>query len=237
MKYVLMLDHSTVSQLFPGEAIHGIKVVDGFQCPGSEAFSKIAIVHAHKRVCVVGLRVSQPAFQEDEQRICLLARLPVLQDWVWDVTALAGDGGLVAVALGHNMVELWSVAAQEARRLRIATSEEHCLLYSAKFFGTTEQSLILASGELDPGMDLTEACPKAGQGRAPFQCCVRCTSHSNVASPRPRAYRFPACLRHYLPAGVAVETVCQSGRQFSARRCSRATAALWSRRGDILHDV
>lgn len=192
-------------------------MTSGFVCAGSEGCVAVAVVHAQKRVCVVGIdcqeerapnttsRAASTATEEPALAIRVIACLPEMRDWVWDAIALPsptsaspGGDGRIALALGHNTVELWSVSAAGHHRLRVATSEEHCLLYSAKFFGTTEETLLLASGKPDKKARCvsTYCCPGL------FGTCkvLHCSLRPSLLILQIR--------RDYIQAGVAVAAVC-----------------------------
>ncbi|KAG0173417.1 WD repeat-containing protein 6 [Apophysomyces sp. BC1015] len=52
----------------------------------------------------------------------------------------------IAIAFAHNYVEVYNIEAQTPQRLYHVQCQVRCILYSARFFGTTLRTLTLASG-------------------------------------------------------------------------------------------
>ncbi|TPX55136.1 hypothetical protein PhCBS80983_g05566 [Powellomyces hirtus] len=70
------------------------------------------------------------------------------KDWIKDVHWMSADGDhpsiTLALALTHNFVEVWDLTAGSL--IDTVQCEEHCILYSARFFETGDGKTYLASG-------------------------------------------------------------------------------------------
>ncbi|KAI9492531.1 WD40-repeat-containing domain protein [Zychaea mexicana] len=67
-------------------------------------------------------------------------------DWIMDVCWL--DSGELAVAFAHNQVEIYAIKQDNPSAVLVdrVQCQVRCILYSARFHGTTKENLLLASG-------------------------------------------------------------------------------------------
>ncbi|CAG8549444.1 9494_t:CDS:10 [Gigaspora margarita] len=118
----------------------------------------------------------------------IISKLPPLRDWIHDVRWLYDDSNTsiiqeisshqstsnlstkkinnsseLAVAFAHNFVEIWDV--QQLCCVYSIQCEDLCILCSARFFGNTRDSLILASGTAFNQVILWKITQKNEKGR------------------------------------------------------------------------
>ncbi|KAI8644295.1 WD40-repeat-containing domain protein [Parasitella parasitica] len=82
----------------------------------------------------------------------------------------------MALVYGHNDVEIFNVASQEV--VYHVQCDVKCILYSARIFGSTPESLIVASGTVFNEVHLWKPFEKQGQGDAPVY--RKLTGHEGV---------------------------------------------------------
>ncbi|KAI0242137.1 hypothetical protein LSAT2_014779, partial [Lamellibrachia satsuma] len=103
-------------------------------------------------VCVFGGKsVRVISLVETRQSVQCLTDAREFEDWVWDVQWLRGDNkrstdedDSLALALGHNSVVEWQWRKDVI--LHHVHCEEKCILYCAKFIGSSWDHLVLAAG-------------------------------------------------------------------------------------------
>ncbi|KAJ3158869.1 WD repeat-containing protein 6 [Geranomyces michiganensis] len=136
-----------VFEIFESTRVHGIHPDRAPQVESGAALQSI-------RVALSGgkqLKVLQLTFGYDaagtlvscEQAIA--SPLKSFKDWIKDVAWLkSGETERLALAFAHNFVEIWDV--ESASFIEAVQCEEHCILYSARFFGGEGGKTYLASG-------------------------------------------------------------------------------------------
>ncbi|KAI8141833.1 WD40-repeat-containing domain protein [Fennellomyces sp. T-0311] len=87
-------------------------------------------------VCVTAARENQMSIS--------LGHAYQFPDWIMDLCWL--DSGEFAVAFAHNQVQIYDIVEEKAVLVDHVQCEVRCILYSARFFGDTRESLLLASG-------------------------------------------------------------------------------------------
>ncbi|KAM8930805.1 tRNA (34-2'-O)-methyltransferase regulator WDR6 [Pelodytes ibericus] len=129
----------TRQEVLQGYTVHGIKLRD-LVSPG--ATDVLLCVFGSK-----GLIVLQLIINDQEVSLSKTCDLCKLHDWIWDVQWLRyglQTTSYLGLALGHNSVVLYDYVY--GRVLKEVHCSEKCILYSAHFWGTSWEELVLVSG-------------------------------------------------------------------------------------------
>ncbi|KAJ3146007.1 WD repeat-containing protein 6 [Geranomyces variabilis] len=136
-----------VFEIFESTRVHGIH-------PDRAPLAEPGAALQSVRVAFSGgkqLKVLRLTFEYDaagtlmhcEQAIA--SPLNMFKDWIKDVAWLkSGESERLALAFAHNFVEIWDVPS--GTFIEKIQCEEHCILYSARFFGGDGGKTYLASG-------------------------------------------------------------------------------------------
>ncbi|KAI8824491.1 WD40-repeat-containing domain protein [Fimicolochytrium jonesii] len=135
-----------VFEVFQNARLHGIWLADG-QTTGKAKTARIALCGGK----ILKFGVLQFSYDGDMLVSCSLEveqELANLKDWVKDVFWLSSEDSSaateVALAFAHNFVQVWNLT--QNRTVFEVQCEEHCILYSARFYRTRTGKTYLASG-------------------------------------------------------------------------------------------
>ncbi|ORX99065.1 WD40 repeat-like protein [Basidiobolus meristosporus CBS 931.73] len=150
---VLALESSRIHRI-----VFGTRVIKG------NKESRIIVVYGGKSIRFLQLEVEEGAqTQVPKHQFILGELLSDLTDWILDVTLLYPNEESVeptelAIAYAHNFIEIWDI--ETFTRVYHNQCEVRCILYSARFFGTQREDLILASGTVFNEVHLWSATKK-----------------------------------------------------------------------------
>lgn len=121
--------------LLQGSRIHGIR--------GEKTFGNLVLIFGQKVIRVIKLQENP---SNSSVRVEAASDIVAFPDLIWDAHWLYQDKvpKLVAIATAHNAVWCWDWK-NDVKQL-VAQCEEPCILYSACFFGSDLENLIIASG-------------------------------------------------------------------------------------------
>ncbi|XP_067037076.1 tRNA (34-2'-O)-methyltransferase regulator WDR6-like isoform X3 [Acropora muricata] len=122
--------------LLPKSRIHGIKV--------EEKRNNLVVIFGQKVIRIVSLEENAPISNNSITAATDILGLP---DLIWDAHWLYDERNAplhVAIATAHNVVWCWEW--QKGEQQCVAHCEESCILYSATFYGSQLDHLLLASG-------------------------------------------------------------------------------------------
>ncbi|KAK9710055.1 WD repeat-containing protein 6 [Basidiobolus ranarum] len=130
--------------------------------------SRAIVVYGGKSIRFLQLEVEGGTNDEVPKcRFVLGELLSDLADWVLDVTLLyptedSVEPNEMAIVYAHNFIEIWDI--ETFTRVYHNQCEVRCILYSARFFGTRREDLILASGTVFNEVHLWSATKKNSSG-------------------------------------------------------------------------
>jgi WD40 repeat protein len=104
-----------------------------------------------RRLAVFGskyLSILQLTVTKTEAVITIEKSFGPFKDWIMDAQWLNIDEAPTQMALifAHNYVELYDFKSTEPELLYSVQCEVRCILYSARIFGSTPETLLIASG-------------------------------------------------------------------------------------------
>jgi WD40 repeat protein len=119
--------------------------------------------------------VLQLAVSQTEATINIEHSYGPFKDWIMDAQWMNGTSQMTLV-YGHNDVEIFDLVTQQV--VYHVQCDVKCILYSARIFGSTRESLIVASGTVFNEVHLWKPFDKNEQGDAPV--FKKLTGHEGV---------------------------------------------------------
>ncbi|KAI8335049.1 WD40-repeat-containing domain protein [Chlamydoabsidia padenii] len=134
-------------EVLPNNRIHRIVFVPDTDLGGAE--TKTLAVYGSKYIAIVDITVAG-----DDTSITITNSFGPFCDWIMDIQFLKtkedGNYDQIAIAYAHNFVEVYNMTTH-AKSIQLnvfyrVQCKVRCILYSARFYGTTLGDLVLASG-------------------------------------------------------------------------------------------
>ncbi|KAI8369417.1 WD40-repeat-containing domain protein [Radiomyces spectabilis] len=147
--------------VLPHNRIHRIVLVPETRDDSGVQTRRLA-VYGSKYLSILQLEISETA-----AKVTVEKAFGPFCDWIMDAQWLTEEDEYrdqMALAFAHNFVDVYDLSGSEAQRLDHVQCQVRCILYAARFYGNTRDTLILASGTVFNEVHLWKPSERNEQG-------------------------------------------------------------------------